>query len=721
MNEQQTIRFILENSSEPVIKNPVMRAALQEPRTMAQAPLANDLEPGALKDEMLKDFDPSQETHEEYLQRKSLERPFNMAHGGRIGFKKQGFVGSAGSAANYKKAQDTFYNTYGKKAIDKASKEKHGVTFDKLKGENNRGNFKAKFKKEFEKSGTFMSEEDSRKFSRNKRVLREQGIQINLIKETNKPGKFDAAKFAKDNDISMKVLKKQSNLLQKNIYKKRSLIAGTTNDLRSVLDWIPVEDIKTDTALTKLSKSGLTDYIDNRINAKFYDAFARKYVKGSTTELNPTRNLPKYRAIRKNKNEYESLRRLINKKYPSLNFQLDHPLSQKSINALMDGTAEELSRVNVLDQELNQNFKKQLSDKYLESLKATDGKVNLEMKKSVEKIAKDLNINIGSVPDDLNVKGIKRGRGVQSFEKLNIKDEILKSLKNQQGLSANFKSYVKNNPDVFKMANFKDTSKLGTNLTKVTDKHIEGVTKIFKNAGIPCIKGVGGDCTSIGDFQKGFNQLVEEAADGKGSKQAISKLANFTKSMRKLKGAATWTGYGLLAEAGFMLPFAVGDYAGGKSWKRILGNATDYGFGPIFGQSEQEEFEAALPEGSFAVKGENVLELGERLTGMEEQKVNPGYGRVGFKEKAPEQRQEVYSDILDEYSLNLDTFLKPTPHLEEGRYFDRGQWDTAHQDAANARAQIAKENFEREQKRNLTSEGDFFGAATGGIASLKNK
>ena len=56
-----------------------------EPRNMAQAPLANDLEPGALKDEMLKGFDPSQETHEEYLQRINLERPFNAAHGGRIG------------------------------------------------------------------------------------------------------------------------------------------------------------------------------------------------------------------------------------------------------------------------------------------------------------------------------------------------------------------------------------------------------------------------------------------------------------------------------------------------------------------------------------------------------------------------------------------------------------------------------------------------------------
>ena len=52
---------------------------------MDQAALVDELEPGALKDELLKDFDPSQETYEEYLQRKSLERPFNMAEGGSAG------------------------------------------------------------------------------------------------------------------------------------------------------------------------------------------------------------------------------------------------------------------------------------------------------------------------------------------------------------------------------------------------------------------------------------------------------------------------------------------------------------------------------------------------------------------------------------------------------------------------------------------------------------
>jgi len=56
------------------------------------ADLVDDLEPGSLKDELLKDFDPSQETYEEYLQRKNLERPFNMADGGRAEFAEAGLV-----------------------------------------------------------------------------------------------------------------------------------------------------------------------------------------------------------------------------------------------------------------------------------------------------------------------------------------------------------------------------------------------------------------------------------------------------------------------------------------------------------------------------------------------------------------------------------------------------------------------------------------------------
>ena len=63
----------------------VFRNINKGPRTMDQASLVDDLEPGALKDEMKGNFDPSQETYEEYLRRINLERPFNMAQGGSAG------------------------------------------------------------------------------------------------------------------------------------------------------------------------------------------------------------------------------------------------------------------------------------------------------------------------------------------------------------------------------------------------------------------------------------------------------------------------------------------------------------------------------------------------------------------------------------------------------------------------------------------------------------
>ena len=68
--------------------NEMMAYVMRPEPKMQVADLVDDLEPGSLKDELLKDFDPSQETYEEYLQRKSLDRPFNMADGGRAEFQR---------------------------------------------------------------------------------------------------------------------------------------------------------------------------------------------------------------------------------------------------------------------------------------------------------------------------------------------------------------------------------------------------------------------------------------------------------------------------------------------------------------------------------------------------------------------------------------------------------------------------------------------------------
>ena len=75
--------------------NEYLRTGRNRNRQFLTTQLADDLEPGSLKDELTKDFDPKQETYEEYLQRKSLERPFNMAKGGRAGYSVGSVVGLA--------------------------------------------------------------------------------------------------------------------------------------------------------------------------------------------------------------------------------------------------------------------------------------------------------------------------------------------------------------------------------------------------------------------------------------------------------------------------------------------------------------------------------------------------------------------------------------------------------------------------------------------------
>ena len=113
------------------------RITAQEPRNMDQAALVDDLEPGALKDEMKGNFDPSQETHEEYLRRINLERPFNMAQGGQLvapsvdgsrpGYQGPG-KGSPGVPKHYKTEMSQLYTPEVRQKILETRKRKFQKT-----------------------------------------------------------------------------------------------------------------------------------------------------------------------------------------------------------------------------------------------------------------------------------------------------------------------------------------------------------------------------------------------------------------------------------------------------------------------------------------------------------------------------------------------------------------------------------------------------------------
>ena len=350
-----------------------------------------------------------------------------MADGGRIPFGNGG-----GKAFRLKKLQED-YNTFGQKELDKAAKTLGFKNYASMSGEKF-SNKRKKIRKELREFGEVMTEAGSRQRSRIGRIKTEQGIQIKLLEETNKKNFFDPKKFAKANNISLLELKKQAALLQKNIYNKRMKVAG--KDMRFQLDWIPDDPTFSDNTLNKLWKSKLIKYDKNKIDEIFYQAFGNK--------KSPTFNPKKFLAIRKNLNEYRQLRDAINAKYPNINFELDHPLSKSSLNKLFNATTDQLTRVNVLEADLNNGFKDSLSLQYE---KAVQGK-NLTKKKAVEKIARDLKLNIGKISDDAtNFK-----YGVKEFQKLNIKNEIRNSLLNLENLNKNFQTYAEKNPELFKTA-----------------------------------------------------------------------------------------------------------------------------------------------------------------------------------------------------------------------------------------------------------------------------
>ncbi len=371
----------------------------------------------------------------------------------------------------FNKSTNDMYEQFGKEVVDAASIQEYGVPFneyrpaDDVKGAK-RQNFIRYFKKDMEDYGEYIGtknpDKDRRTMKRGIRAEREAAIKVNLINKIKDGKKFNVENFLKKNNLTLPELKKEAVQLQRNIYTKRMIATGGKS--RATLKWLTDDINTTDKVLETLSKSKLIMNKSGSLGNVMFDAFGREFLKGSDVK-NPDYNVEKLNASKKNLNEYNVLNKYLQDTY-GINTQLDHPLSQQTIKKLMNGTAEELSRVNILEQDLNNGFKKTLNDRYL---KAVDNN-NLVQKRAVEKIAKDLNFNIGSVPDGQFIDVSKIDRGVDSFETLDIKKEMLKSLKNAANLDSEFTKYITANPEVLKDAGINvDTLKEPKNVKNIAN------------------------------------------------------------------------------------------------------------------------------------------------------------------------------------------------------------------------------------------------------------
>jgi len=252
-----------------------------------------------------------------------------------------------------------------------------------------------------------------------------------------------------------------------------------------------------------------------------FDAFGRDKLKGTKTP-NPSYDLPKLDAIHKNIDKYNILKEYLETNFDIIT-ELDHPLDKNTIRTIMNASASDLANVNILEQNLNTGFKKQLNNKYFQAVQSGD----LNKKSSVEAIAKKFNLKIGSVPDNQFKKGQlgpfefnKIDKGVASFETLNIEDEMLKSLKDAANLDTEWGQYVKDNPGVFKDAGFDlKTLKKPKNVKNIADNIIDIEAKIKELGGKEKLNQLlfkGGGTTA----EKG---LIQKIVSG-GGKFALSML-----------------------------------------------------------------------------------------------------------------------------------------------------------------------------------------------------
>ena len=228
---------------------------------------------------------------------------------------------------------------------------------------------------------------------------------------------------------------------------------------------------------------------------------------------------------------------------------------------------------------------------------------------------------------------------------------------------------------------------------KALSRTLNTLVKNLKDAEIPCSSAEGGNC-SIEDYRKGFNEVVERSAAG--DKKALTQLQKFTKTMKKIKGPLKWTGYGLLGEIGFMVPFGVADYTTGESWKRIMGNAFDWGFGPMFGQSEDEEIIANLPEGSLGAEYQEAFDADVRLKALEDPKRNFPKGRIGMD---PQQFQKAQAKVIPDAALDLRDKISPFMEGPRNEYFNIDKADVAALDRTFAHEQIKDQKAQRIQER----------------------
>jgi len=199
-------------------------------------------------------------------------------------------------------------------------------------------------------------------------------------------------------------------------------------------------------------------------------------------------------------------------------------------------------------------------------------------------------------------------------------------------------------------------------LSKISKVQSKGIATKLDAAGFKCQLANGLTCNDPRAYAQSIKETMQKASQA--DKSAISSIKKMGKLMNGFKGAAKWTGWGLLGEIGFAAPLAGLDYAKGANTDEIISNAT-YG---LFGKSEDEQLRKKYSDYGQAKDFQNTYDkLLKQENSLDDQ---TGYGSIPVNQqvikdtenKLREQSKE-FAEVLPpsmgfKGEFDLDNFMR---------------------------------------------------------------
>ena len=543
--------------------------------------LVDDLEPGSLKDELLKDFDPSQETYEEYLQRKNLERPFNMADGGRIGFQKGSVAAkktskvkkkvdlrsrTGGAFANKTKEEIAEIMAKRKKPSDVIAKEKSiKEIFDKIFKEKNFSGIKPEFPGVGKAEGDINKFDPSRKgktggkipnqwYSQHvsKAVRGDVDALNDLARITGRSVEDLQDAFSKRDlkAVRSEAAAKSSAKLDPVNKKLADLIRNNVVDKETIKKTLNISEDKFQKSIATLFKQSydnrsqinkgktITSYLGNTSEEITNLLQKLKQVDG-VDQVTQRRNItqilddlygkegtipsPKaYNTMIKRVNEFYKLRALLPE---NIKLNLDHPIPEVLIQQLeKSGPTALRANVQPITQALNMGLKNKIDIAYANAYDlASKGNVNAKkIMGAIDEVAEKIDLPLGKVTNQYV------GFGKNPFLSGDLKKVIVDNLKAQNLIVSKFESL---DPKLKKRAGLDRLKNI--NIPQINIKEVEQAFGISNQGGFidrqlltDAAKGLG----KVGTFA--FDKVVRPL----GTRAASIPLAGLTVAENIRKG-----------------------------------------------------------------------------------------------------------------------------------------------------------------------------------------